>query len=1029
MLRIRDPRQGWFDFFLSPAPQPASEILPILAPPPEVHFTTVTEDSILAEVLPALPGPEGTPPAQPPYREREWILNESLSKPFPVALFKIGHKWVSVVPYNLAAAARLENYKHSEAETVENQRAGSLGLLHPHDLQLGHSCLRMCLPLANRPPGYNPHFMLYDLVAPELERSFLYRHLSAAGMNVIVSPSLRRFAECEGRRMERNQAAYDMPEFVDDRPLYERIETGIVLRCYKAVGEFETDKFYLVTTAKAEDDFIRLHPLNTGRHVTKALNWGPTDGSLEDHFTETVENAQVYDPATSVVARFPHLIDQHNKKLDSLGFRDKLFLHAQYDAVQAAVKDHVYFGHGMRMGKSSLMLAWTQLKGSQRIGILSGKNVRRVIAKEAQRIGIQGLVIVNSFADLEKEGRYFLMTYDWLKGTGRGGIRDAKKGRNYDYKPLATCPHCHQQLVRPIRGVGFHGNAILPGAEAVQPTPEEEMDQAIAADGSAVTAPAGPPPVYTPHYGYMCINKECAYSPKHYPKATAKKTGGAAWADVTPRVLRSYIDLGRAQHWVKCVKPIFLEYEDTKDADKKIGTLFHGRCCRSCGYVAEAYTPMRARRVNHYRWGTWAVDEIHNMKSGYSTDQASAFMKLRAKHTAGLSGTLMPNAPSDPYWPLHWMFGGGSYRFPYFRSGDNGLRQYNADFTSVTYIYDEDNNVTGKKPTPYLKNIGKFHQMMAPKMLRRGYSDPLVTQSLEVAGLVLPEIDYQVLRVEPTTEQARLMVASIDIFQRHFEEYKHETEAAGLALNASRVLPLMMRLRVAATIPDRFNLQLEKLGIKEPIYTGQPGGAKLPLIVDLVKAKVRRGQKVVIFSFFKEMQRLLGVHLAEFNPIVFQTSWSEDERFEAIESFHTDDSKKVTIGSPLSFGEGVDLSPADVCICADLLWVPGKLAQAWSRILKALPTGRQCEIYRVLLHHSIDEHMWNIFYAKTVAQEQAFDRRIVTRRETAIDIQAFVDMVLANRTEINRLLVEERGDDELVYAPMHDMLEMIDDRD
>ena len=65
----------------------------------------------------------------------------------------------------------------------------------------------------------------------------------------------------------------------------------------------------------------------------------------------------------------------------------------------------------------------------------------------------------------------------------------------------------------------------------------------------------------------------------------------------------------------------------------------------------------------------------------------------------------------------------------------------------------------------------------------------------------------------------------------------------------------------------------------------------------------------------------------------------------------------------------------------------------------------------------------------TRTPEQAFDRRIVTRRETAIDIQAFVDMVLANRTEINRLLVEERGDDELVYAPMHDMLEMIDDRD
>jgi SNF2 family DNA or RNA helicase len=320
-------------------------------------------------------------------------------------------------------------------------------------------------------------------------------------------------------------------------------------------------------------------------------------------------------------------------------------------------------------------------------------------------------------------------------------------------------------------------------------------------------------------------------------------------------------------------------------------------------------------------------------------------------------------------------------------------------------------------------------------MLRRAYTDPLVVQSLEAAGLKMPEIDYQILRVEPTQEQAKLMVASIDLFQQHFERYRAEAqaeaEAAGRAftLNASRVLPLMMRLRVAATIPDRFNLQLAKLGIKEPIYTGQPGGAKLPLIVDLVNAKVRQGQKVVIFSFFKEMQRLLGEHLAHHNPIVFQTSWSEDERFEAIESFHTDDSKKLTIGSPLSFGEGVDLSPADVCICSDLLWVPGKMAQAWSRILKALPQDRKCEIYRVLLHHSIDEHMWSVFYNKQVAQEQAFDRRIVTRRETAIDIQAFVDMVLASRTEINELLIEDRGEEELVYTPLVSMLSRIDERD
>ena len=156
---------------------------------------------------------------------------------------------------------------------------------------------------------------------------------------------------------------------------------------------------------------------------------------------------------------------------------------------------------------------------------------------------------------------------------------------------------------------------------------------------------------------------------------------------------------GRKVHWLKCVLPIFKAEEKAEDAMKRIGPLFRGRMCQKCGYVARAYSPMRYRRVNKIRWGSIGIDEIHVMKGGYSSLQGRALLALKAKRRAGLSGTLMPNAPADPYWPLHWIFGGGTPAFPYFRTGDQGLSAYNSEFTASVSIYDEHDNVVSKKAT------------------------------------------------------------------------------------------------------------------------------------------------------------------------------------------------------------------------------------------------------------------------------------------------------------------------------------------
>jgi hypothetical protein len=202
-------------------------------------------------------------------------------------------------------------------------------------------------------------------------------------------------------------------------------------------------------------------------------------------------------------------------------------------------------------------------------------------------------------------------------------------------------------------------------------------------------------------------------------------------------------------------------------------------------------------------------------------------------------------------------------------------------------------------------------------------------------------------------------------------------------------------------------------------------------IRDLVAASRREGKKTVIFSFFRQMQSIMAAELAEFGALQFNTSWDEGERFDAFERFASDPSVGAFIGGPLSMGEGVDLAAngqALTCICADLLWVPGKMAQAWSRILAPLKGARHCEIYRLLMKASIDVHVWDVFYAKQMAAEQAFDRKILTRKDKAIDIQAFVNRVMAGRSEILALLSDER-EVETVYVPAFEMMDGYGDRD
>ena len=58
----------------------------------------------------------------------------------------------------------------------------------------------------------------------------------------------------------------------------------------------------------------------------------------------------------------------------------------------------------------------------------------------------------------------------------------------------------------------------------------------------------------------------------------------------------------------------------------------------------------------------------------------------------------------------------------------------------------------------------------------------------------------------------------------------------------------------------------------------------------------------------------------------------------------------------------------------------------------------------MLSANSLDEHIFNVFYSKMVAAEQAMDRKILNRRAQEVDIKWFVERVLEEEKAIAHYL-------------------------
>ena len=317
------------------------------------------------------------------------------------------------------------------------------------------------------------------------------------------------------------------------------------------------------------------------------------------------------------------------------------------------------------------------------------------------------------------------------------------------------------------------------------------------------------------------------------------------------------------------------------------------------------------------------VDEAHTCKSP-TTEQGANLLKLNnAKYKLAMTGTLIMNNPLDAYVPLRWI---------------NEERSTYSNFKNYYCVFNGP-IISGFKNTKYIK------EQIASCSLRR---------------------TKDILDLPPKT----IVTEYVDMsdVQRSF----YDDVEAGVAkdvdkvtLNVTNLLSLMSRLRQATACPSMLS-------------TKEISSAKIDRAIDLVEQIVSGGDKVVIFSTFKETVKILNERLKEFGCVSCTGDDKDELISERINEFQTDDNTKVFCATWQKCGTGITLTAASYMIFIDTPYTDAVFSQNQDRIYR-IGTKNKVTIYNLICKDTVDERVLEIVNDKSALSDYLVDD-IITQK-------------------------------------------------
>ena len=273
------------------------------------------------------------------------------------------------------------------------------------------------------------------------------------------------------------------------------------------------------------------------------------------------------------------------------------------------------------------------------------------------------------------------------------------------------------------------------------------------------------------------------------------------------------------------------------------------------------------------------ADELHMMKSPTS-QQGKNFLKLSAKYQVGLTGTLLTNSPLDAYVPLKWL-------------GVDNSTYTNFKFYYCNYSGPFNNILTGYKNIDVLKDeIERFSLRRTKDML-----------DLPPKNIIHEFVDMNDKQSKFYQDITEGIVDEVDKVE----------------LNTSTLLSMITRLRQTTACPSI-------------LTTEDIESSKITRAVDLAKQIVNGGDKVVIFSVFKETLNKICKELSEYKPLLCTGDISDDIISQNISRFQNTDDNKIMCATTAKMGTGITLTRASYAIFIDAPWTAAQCLQCEDRI-------------------------------------------------------------------------------------------------
>jgi uncharacterized Zn finger protein/superfamily II DNA or RNA helicase len=338
-----------------------------------------------------------------------------------------------------------------------------------------------------------------------------------------------------------------------------------------------------------------------------------------------------------------------------------------------------------------------------------------------------------------------------------------------------------------------------------------------------------------------------------------------------------------------------------------------------------------AKDLKKRKWHSLIIDEAQNIKNS-NTEQSKALKTISANHFIAMSGTPVENRLSELWSIMDY--------------SNRGLMGTSKEFNETYGI-----PIQIKNDVEIAEQLKK---VTAPFMMRRLKSDKSIISDL-------PDKIEMDCYSSLAKEQATLYEATLEKAMKDIEEMEL-SDSKAMFVRQGLVLQMIMALKQICNHPTQF--------LKNNILDASLSG-KMDLLFDKLDSIIESGEKVLIFSQYTEMGKLLKHFITERykeEPLFYHGGCSLKQRAEMVDGFQNNRADKIFILSLKAAGTGLNLTAANHVIHYDLWWNPAVEAQATDRAYR-IGQKSNVMVHRFITKNTFEERINDMIQSKKALAE------------------------------------------------------------